>query len=207
MLIWGTLFCLLIIPMGIAAASPYLASRAPTYIIAGFAGIVCLGLFLVQPLLAAGYLPGLGLARTRTWHRRIGAAIIVGVALHVGGLYLTSPPDTLDALLLASPTPFSIFGVAAMWGVILTAFLVLTRRRLKLRYPFWHILHNLLALMIVIASVIHAMQIEGTMGTVSKAVLCAVTLIATSVALIDVRLIRPSSASRLRRNSASDRTG
>jgi len=36
----------------------------------------------------------------------VGAAIILCVVLYVGGLFLTSPPGTLDALLLVAPTPF-----------------------------------------------------------------------------------------------------
>ena len=113
----------MIVPVVVAASSPYLASRNLPYIVGGFAGIVCLSLFFLQPLLAAGYLPGRGLpdgagtagsAPQSSWRGRS----------HVGGLYLASPPDTIDALLLVSPTPFSVYGVTAMWGVVATAVLV-----------------------------------------------------------------------------------
>lgn len=203
LLVWGALACLCAIPLGIAASSPYLASRNLAYIVAGFAGIACLGLFLVQPLLAAGYLPGLPLADARKWHRRIGTAIVVGIVLHVGGLYVTSPPDTIDALTLASPTPFSIFGVAAMWGAFVTAALVLCRRKLRMRYPVWHIIHNALALFVVVSTVIHAVQIDGTMGPLSKSVLCAAVLVATCLTLIDVRIIKPLIATRARKRASA----
>ena len=151
-------------------------------------------------MLAANYLPGLSQSQGRKWHQRVGAAIIGCVALHVGGLYVTSPPDTIDALLLTSPTPFSIFGVAAMWGVVMTAVLVLWRKRLGLRYPAWHILHNSLAMIVVLSTVIHAVQIEGTMGVVSKWVLCASVLIATCITMVDIRLIRPFLSARRSRS-------
>ncbi|MCJ9736642.1 ferric reductase, partial [Bradyrhizobium sp. PRIMUS42] len=47
------------VPVALAATSEQLAWRGPVYIIAGFAGIVALGLVLVQPLLIGGYLPPL----------------------------------------------------------------------------------------------------------------------------------------------------
>jgi predicted ferric reductase len=111
--IWTALAVLIAVPLAFAAASPYLGSRNIAYIIGGFAGIICLGVLLVQPLLAAGFLPGLHPMLARRWHQRIGVLLLVCTAVHVGGLYLTSPPDVLDALLLASPTSFSIFGVIA----------------------------------------------------------------------------------------------
>lgn len=186
----------IVAPIAIAATSPFLASRNDAYIVAGFAGIICLALMLVQPLLAAGYLPGLRLPRARRWHRWLGSGIVLAVMLHVGGLYLTSPPDTLDALLLVSPTPFSIYGVIAMWGVITTAVLVVLRHRLGLDISLWRIIHNGLAFIVVVATVVHALQIEGTMGTVSKWALCVSVLLVSGVALLDLRVIRPVSRKR-----------
>jgi hypothetical protein len=48
--------------------------------------------------------------------------LVVAVVVHVGGLWITSPPDMIDALLLTSPTPFSAFGVIAMWAIFAVAF-------------------------------------------------------------------------------------
>ncbi|MGR3323197.1 MAG: ferric reductase-like transmembrane domain-containing protein [Pseudooceanicola sp.] len=188
-LAWGFVLALMIVPVVIAASSPLPAYRGAAYITGGFAGIVCLSLLLIQPLLAAGYLPGPRPDTARRWHRRAGAAIVAGVALHVGGLYLASPPDTLDALLLVAPTRFSVYGVTAMWAVVLTALLVAWRRRIRPRA--WRRTHNALALVVVGATVVHAVQIEGTMGAVSKWALCIAAIVATCVALFDLRIRRP----------------
>ena len=190
-LAWTGLLLVMAAPVVIAATSPYLAARDLAYIVGGFAGIVCLSLFVIQPLLAAGYLPGLGFATERRWHRRVGAAIVLCVGLHVGGLYLTSPPDTLDALLLVSPTPFSVYGVLAMWGALATAALVALRGRLGSRHATWSLVHNLLALMVVVATVIHALLIEGAMGAVSKRALCLAALAATITVVLNLRVIKP----------------
>ncbi len=188
---WGGVAAVMIAPVVIAAFSPYLESRSVPYIVGGFAGIVGLSLLFLQPLLPAGYLAGSKGPAGRRWHRWVGVVIILAVALHVGGLYVTSPPDTIDALLLVSPTPFSVYGVTAMWGVVATAILVLFRRWLGQRYPVWRLIHNGLAAIVVVATVIHALQIEGAMEPGSKWMLCIAVVAATGVALLDLRLVRP----------------
>jgi len=190
-LIWVGISSLVFVPLLVAALNPLQSSRNAAYIIATIAGVLALGLLLLQPLLAAGYLPGLPLARTRRWHRWLGSVIVVCVVLHIGGLYLTSPPDTLDALLLVSPTPFSVYGVTAMWGIVLTALLVAMRQHLKLKISIWRLIHNVLAVIVVIATVVHALMIEGTMGQMSKIVLCAAVVAATTTAVIHLRIVKP----------------
>ena len=189
-------------PIAIAATSPYLAYRDLPYIVGGFAGILCLSLLVLQPLLVGGYMPGLDRVRARRWHRCIGSAIILCVLLHVGGLYLASPEDTLDALLLVAPTPFSLYGVIAMGGVLVTGLMVALRHRLGLSFLTWSLLHNALALIIVVSTVIHALWIEGAMEIVSKWALCLSALLVTSVALVEVRVLKP--LARRRRPSTDE---
>ncbi len=186
-LIWAALAAALALPLAVAAASPLLAWREPIYIASGFAGIVALGLLLLQPLLAGGYLPGLPGRRGRRLHAWIGAGLVAAVVAHVAGLWLTSPPDVIDVLLFRSPTPFSVWGVVAMWAVFAAALLAAFRRRLRLRPKVWRFCHTALATVIVAGSVVHAMLIEGTMGTLSKAALCALVLAAAVKVIVDLR--------------------
>lgn len=109
-LIWTGLAAAILLPVALAAASPLLQWRQPVYITAGFAGIIAMSLLLLQPLLAGGLLPGLRGPRGRKLHRRTGALLVSAVILHVAGLWITSPPDVIDALLFRSPTPFSAWG-------------------------------------------------------------------------------------------------
>jgi predicted ferric reductase len=196
-LIWVVLALAICVPIAAAAASELIAWRGPVYILAGFAGILALGLVLVQPLLIGGYLPGLSAYRGRRAHHWIGGALALAVVIHVVGLWITSPPDMIDALLFASPTPFSPFGVTAMWAIFIVALLARLRRRLGLRLRNWRIVHIPLAIVIVVGSVAHCLLIEGTMETVSKVVLCAAVLAATIKVMIDLwrkRTLRGSSA-------------
>ncbi len=195
-MIWAVLAAVICVPIAAAAVSPLLAWRSPVYILAGFAGIVLLGLMLVQPLLIGGYLPGLSAIRGRLAHRWIGSALVVAVVVHVVGLWITSPPDMVDALMFSSPTPFSPFGVIAMWAIFAVALLAALRRRLGLRPRTWRLAHMVLAVVIVPEGLAHAMLIEGTMETVSKAALCALVLAATIKVMADRRVWRRRATSR-----------
>ena len=104
-------------------SQPLLAWREPIYITAGFAGVISMCLLLIQPLLADRLLPGLTPVAGRHWHRWCGLALVAAILIHVGGLWITSPPDVIDALLFVSPTPFSAWGVIAMWAAFGAAFL------------------------------------------------------------------------------------
>jgi hypothetical protein len=195
-LIWVALAAAICVPIAAAALSPLLAWRGPVYILVGFAGIIALGLVLVQPLLIGGYLPGMLAYRGRRAHYRIGGALVVAVVVHVGGLWITSPPDMIDALLFSSPTPFSPWGVIAMWAIFAVALLAALRRRLGLEPRTWRMAHMFLAVIIVAGSVVHGMLIEGTMETMSKVTLCALVLAATIKVMADLRVWRKRATSR-----------
>jgi predicted ferric reductase len=193
-LIWAVLAAAVCVPIALAAASPLLAWRGPVYILAGFAGIVALCLMLFQPLLIGGYLPALSVRIGRRVHHWIGGALAAAVVIHVAGLWITSPPDMIDALLFASPTPFSPFGVIAMWAIFAVALLATFRRRLRPRT--WRIAHTLLAVVIVVGGVVHAVLIEGAMETVSKVALCALVFAAAVKVMADLRVWRKPAALR-----------
>ncbi|MEP4196968.1 MAG: ferric reductase-like transmembrane domain-containing protein [Aliishimia sp.] len=166
-----------------AAMSPQLQWREPVYILAGFAGIFALGLLLLQPLLITQNPPGVSAFRSRRLHRWIGGTLVLAVIVHVAALWVTSPPDVIDALLLRSPTWFSILGVIAMWTVFASAFIAVLRRRLH----FWRFAHRAFALLIAGSSIAHALLIEGTMEPKSKAILCVFVGIATLLIMSDPR--------------------
>ncbi|MEM9639540.1 MAG: ferric reductase-like transmembrane domain-containing protein [Pseudomonadota bacterium] len=186
-LIWAVLALALAVPLAAAASSPLLAWRDPIYIVAGFAGIIALCLLLLQPLLASGALPGLPARRSRRLHRWSGLGVLTAVVVHVVGLWITSPPDVVDALLFISPTPFSAWGVIAMWAAFAAGLLAALRRKWRIRPMLWRNIHVSLAVVVVIGTVIHAILIEGAMETWSKLALCGLAVIATVKLLRDLR--------------------
>ncbi|MFZ5962370.1 ferric reductase-like transmembrane domain-containing protein [Thalassococcus sp. BH17M4-6] len=186
--LWAALLALLAVPVVAAAFSPYLEYRRPIYILAGFAGILGLALMPLQPLAVAGYLPGLSPMATRRLHRWVGISLLGAVALHVLGLWITSPPDVVDALLFRSPTPFSPWGVAAMWTIFAAGLLALLRGRLRLRWRTWRRWHAALTCVAVVCTVLHALLIEGTMEFYTKIALGALAIGVTARAMIDLRI-------------------
>ncbi|MCR9238504.1 MAG: ferric reductase-like transmembrane domain-containing protein [Alphaproteobacteria bacterium] len=191
LLVWLVLAAAVLGPIAIAATSPVLVGRDAAYLVSGIAGVTALALLLLQPLLAAGYLPGLHVMQERRWHRWLGSGIFIAVLLHVGGLFITSPPDTIDALLLVSPTLFSVYGVIGLWSLVLTVLLVAVRLRIGLRYGVWRIIHNYLAVVVVVSSIVHAWMIEGSMGNLSKVILCVCILVATVAVVLHLRVVKP----------------
>ncbi len=198
LLTWVGLVVLMALPVIVAGQSPLLAWRDEIYIAAGFAGVVAMSLLLLQPLLMTGQLPGLSLAVGRRFHRVVGSVLVLSILVHVAGLWLTSPPDVVDALLYRSPTPFSVWGVSAMWALFLSAGLVLLRKRLHWRVRLWRLVHLGLGGIVILGSVLHALLIEGTMEMSTKWALCAAVVLALVKVLLDRRTL-------LRRHHAKSR--
>lgn len=186
--IWGAVATVVAVPIIAATLSPLLAWREPVYIVACLAGVVGLGLMMFQPLLIGGSLPGFSPYQARRVHQWTGALLVTAVVIHVAGLWITSPPDVIDALLFASPTPFATWGVIAMWAIFAVAIMVTLRRRLGLRPRTWRIAHTLLAAVIVAATAVHSIFIEGTMETVSKVALCVLIVAATLMVIAEKRV-------------------
>lgn len=187
-LIWLGLAMLIGVPAALALSSPLLQWRQPVYVVAGFAGVVGLAFLLLQPLLIGGYLPGLAARRGRLVHRFVGVALLLAVVIHVGGLWLTSPPDVVDALLFTSATPFSAWGVIAMWAVFAAALVAALRGLPSVNLRIWRMVHSGLAVVIVICTAVHAILIQGTMEPITKAILAIAVLIALGRVVYERRI-------------------
>ncbi|MDA5095804.1 ferric reductase [Aliiroseovarius sp. KMU-50] len=187
-LVWGVLATAIVVPLALSALSPLLAWRQPIYIAAGFAGVSAMVLMLLQPLLAGAHLPGLPPRWGRWVHRLVGGILVATIIVHVAGLWITSPPDVIDALLFRSPTPFSVWGVLAMWAIFGAAGLAAFRKSLGLSPRNWRRVHTALITVAVASSVFHAMLIEGTMEIISKFGLCVLVVGATAKTVADRRV-------------------
>lgn len=188
--VWCVLIVLSLLPLYLATESELLQWREPIYIVAGFAGIVAMAAMLFQPLLAIGLLPGINSLLSRKLHRFIGLLLVGSIIVHVAGLWITTPPDVIDALLFRSATPFSIWGVLAMWAVFLSATLVALRHKFRVKPALWRNAHKALAVVIVIGSVVHAFLIDGTMNTVSKYAMCIALLIFLIPAITSLQVVK-----------------
>ena len=182
-LIWVAVTLAVILPIALAATSPLLQWRQPIYIVAGFSGIVGMTFLLTQPLLAGRYILGSRPKLARHLHRIGGLLLLVSVILHVAGLWLTSPPDVIDAFLFRSPTPFAPWGVIAMVAVLLSPAYAVTRR--KVSPLIWRRVHLSLGIIMAVGTIGHVLLIEGTMEPISKAVLCVLVALAIAKLVYD----------------------
>ena len=107
-LFWLLLLAVVGVALVAALMSPLLQYRSPVYIVAAFAGVIAMVLLLFQPLLAAGYLPGLVLRQGRRIHRYVGSGLVLMIILHVAGLWITSAPDAVSYTHLTLPTIYSV---------------------------------------------------------------------------------------------------
>jgi len=74
-----------------------------------------------------------------------------------------------------------------MWAVFCAAILASMRKRLRLKPPVWRLCHFSLVIIIVVGSTVHALLIEGTMGAISKTVLCVLVVAAAGKVIFDAR--------------------
>jgi len=170
-----------------ALASPLLQWRMPVYIAAGLAGIGAMCLMLLQPLLIRGDLPRTQGHMGRKLHRWVGAALVLLILGHVVGLWITSPPDVVDALLFRAPAAFSAWGVVAMWTALAAALVAILRRRFRTRLRLWRQLHTGLVFVLVVTTILHAALIDGTMETVTKILLSVCILAALMRTILSLR--------------------
>lgn len=201
-LLWPAITALVVWPVVAAAIDPLQRSRDALWVVGGLAGVVALALLLLQPLLAIGNKTGLQAGSARRWHRRLGMAAGCAVMLHVVALLIYSPEDIWDALLLEAPTPFSVYGVIALWSLLVSIGLAFAARRMRLATSAWRIAHSALALLITACGGTHALMIDGTMEPISKVVLVACALVATTVAIVEVNVLGPMRLRRLRQTGA-----
>jgi len=135
---WVLITLLLVAPAALSLLSPLQVGRDFWWIVGALAGIVALSLVVLQVLLTTPWLIGILDTSTMRLHRLLGLAVAGVVIAHVLGLYLYSPDDVSDALVLAAPT-HSRLGVLSAWCVLLSVALALARRRLGLTYSDWQI--------------------------------------------------------------------
>ena len=190
---WGgraALASLLLLPISAALASPLQQGRDISWVLGGLAGILALGLLVVQMLLPTNWLRGLFAIGDMRLHRVLGIAVAGVVIAHVLGLYVYSPDDVRDALVLAAPT-YSRLGVLSAWCVLLSVVLALARRRLGLTYSDWQILHAVLAVVVVATAVGHTVLIRGALDGPAELLLCGAAVLAVTAAILYRYVVLP----------------
>ena len=155
---------LLALPLAVALTDGHLAGQSAALVISTAAAALAVSALALQPLLA-------GTGRLR-WHRVVGPIALALVLLHLGGLYLESPEDTLFALSLDGPTRGRMAALATA-ALIAVVALGLLRARLPMAGATWRILHGFLAALVIFLGFGHAVLTDGALDGFGTPVLLA----------------------------------
>jgi predicted ferric reductase len=177
-------------PVVVSSLSPLQTGRTITWVLGTAAGVLGLSLLVVQMILPTRWLYVMLGGSNLRWHRRLGLAVAALVIAHVVGLYLYSPDDIGDALILQAPT-YSRLGVLSAWCMLLTVGLALARRRLPLLYDDWQILHSVLAVAVTGTAVGHVLLLEGTLDGLAEWLVCLAAVAAATAGIVYWHVLRP----------------
>ncbi len=122
------------------------------------------------------------------FHRQIGLVGLVFVLVHVA----ISAPWDLVIRPFDADTParvrWALLATIALFTLIGTS---LGRRRLRLSYEFWHILHAVLAVTLIVAALMHALLVDYYLDALWKQVLWVAMSAAFATVLVWARIAKP----------------
>ena len=125
------------------------------------------------------------------FHRQIG---YVGLALILIHFTLSARWEALTlANVLASPL-LVWFGMAALLALIVLIVISVWRRPLRLSYEAWHVMHTVLALVLVVGALLHVFFVDEYVSSLWKQILWGLMSGAFVGLLVWVRLLKPRRA-------------
>ena len=125
-------------------------------------GFIAMAMFALQFVLTArfkGVAAPHGLDAIIQFHREAGLAAVAFALLHPL-VMIAKEPGYLEYLDPRIDLGRSVLLIAAVLAMLLIVLLTLGRRRLSLPYEWWRLSHGLLGLFVVLAALIHVLQVE-----------------------------------------------
>ena len=154
----------------------------------GFVGLAMMGL---EFALVARFRPlaaPFGQDALLQFHRQIG---YVGLALILIHFTISARWEALTlANVLASPL-LVWFGMAALLALIVLIVISVWRRPLRLSYEAWHVMHTVLALVLVVGALLHVFFVDEYVSSLWKQILWGLMSGAFVGLLVWVRLLKP----------------
>jgi predicted ferric reductase len=154
----------------------------------GFVGLSLMGIEFALVARVKAFAEPFGTDGVIEFHRYIGYTGLIFVVIHVAISADWSQANPLTP----SDTPARVWfgGIAAAALVVLVASSV-WRRQLRLSYEVWQVAHSVLAVIAVIAALVHVLLVDYYVDSVWKQVLWATMTAAVVWLLVWVRLVRP----------------
>jgi predicted ferric reductase len=157
----------------------------------GFVGLAMMGLEFALVARHQAVAAPFGQDALLQFHRQIGFVGLAFVLIH----FAISAHWRELTLTKALHAPLLVwFGMAALVALLLLIASSVWRRRLRLSYEAWHVLHTVLAVVIVVGALGHVLFVNEYVDSLWKQILWALMSIAFVVLLVWVRLIKPRRA-------------
>src|SRR5262245_22451668 len=154
----------------------------------GFVGLSMMGLEFAlvarfQPVAAP-----FGQDALLQFHRQIGYAGLAFILVHF--LISAHWDEVTPAKAIAAPA-LVWFGMAAMLALIVLIASSVWRQRLRLSYELWHLIHTVLAVVLIVGAVGHIFFVDEYVSSLWKRVLWVVMSGAFVFLLVWVRVLKP----------------
>jgi predicted ferric reductase len=129
---------------------------------------------------------GLGIEQLLRVHRYLGIGVLGLVLAHVAVVVLGNPAKGLSYLDLVNASPTMRAGTIATLALVLLSVTSLLRRRLRLPYGFWRIVHVVLAATALAGAAVHVVLLDNLIRSDGM----GIWLAAVSAALLVVLAVR-----------------
>jgi predicted ferric reductase len=152
----------------------------------GFVGLALMGIEFALVARVKPVAEPFGTDAVIDFHRQIGYVGLAFVAIHVA---LSADPGQAFS---SGGTPARVwFGGVAAGAVAVLVATSIWRRRLRLSYEVWQVLHAVLAVVAVVAALVHVLLVDYYVDSLWKQVLWSVMTAAFVWLLVWVRVLRP----------------
>lgn len=154
----------------------------------GFVGLSLMGLEFALVARFRSVAEPFGSDALVQFHRQMG---LVGLGLVLVHIAISAPWDLVIRPFDAD-TParvrWALLATLALFALIASS---VWRTKLRLRYEVWHVLHAVLAVVIIVASLMHALLVDYYLNTTWKRVLWILMMAAFGAVLVWVRIGKP----------------
>ena len=187
----GILIGICVAPLAFALIStnrPGLGFWTDFSVALGFVGLALMGIEFALVARVKAVAEPFGTDALVDFHRQIGYAGLAFVLIHVAlSAELGKVTEFTPAL-----TPARVwFGAVATAALVVLVVTSVWRRRMRLSYEIWQVLHAVLAVIAVVAALVHVLLVNYYVDTVWKQVLWSLMAAAFIGLLVWVRVLRP----------------
>jgi predicted ferric reductase len=187
----GILIGICVAPLAFALIStnrPGLGFWTDFSVALGFVGLALMGIEFALVARVKAVAEPFGTDALIDFHRQIGYAGLAFVLVHVA---LSAELSKVTAFTPAETPSRVWFGAIAAAALAVLVATSIWRRRMRLSYELWQILHAVLAVVAIVAALVHVLLVNYYVDTVWKQALWSLMAAAFIWLLVWVRVVRP----------------